>query len=61
MNPERVFRGMGGAFIMISAALTWFVSPLFVLLTGFIGFMFFQSSITGVCPGLLLVRKMMGQ
>ena len=61
MNPERAFRGTGGMFIMLSAVLTWFVSPWFVLLTGFIGFMLFQSSLTGACPGLSFMRKLMGQ
>ena len=61
MDPERAFRGTGGLFIMLSAALTWLVSPWFVILTGFIGFMLFQSSVTGACPGLWFMRKLFGR
>lgn len=61
MTPDRLFRGMGGLFILLSAVLTYFVSIWFVLLTGFIGFMLFQSSLTNVCPGMVVARKMLGK
>jgi chromate transport protein ChrA len=49
MCTERWVRLIAGAFIMISAALGWFVSPWFLLFTAFVGANLFQSAISRWC------------
>jgi positive regulator of sigma E activity len=46
-----------GVMILISAALVYFVSPLWLLLTAFVGINLLQSSVTGFCPAAMILRK----
>ena len=62
MNVERYIRIMAGFFVMLSLALGFegspiFVSPWFLAFTAFVGANLFQSGITGFCiPGILLKK-----
>lgn len=58
MNLNRMFILVAGFMVMLSALLTAFVNINFVYLTLFIGFMAFQSGITGVCPGKMLLKTL---
>ena len=40
--------------------LTYFVHPLFVWLTVFVGANLFQQSFTGFCPAAFILRKVFG-
>jgi hypothetical protein len=42
---------------MLSVALGYFVSPWFLLFTAFVGANLFQSSLTGWCPMMAILKK----
>ena len=63
MSIERIIRIMAGFFVMLSLALGWqgspvFVSEWFLAFTAFVGFNLFQSGITGFCPPSFLLKKL---
>lgn len=63
MTIERYIRLMAGFFIMLSLALGFegspiFVSQWFLAFTAFVGINLFQSGITGFCPPSILLRKL---
>jgi hypothetical protein len=47
-----------GVMVLLSAALTAWVSPYFIWLTVFIGLNLLQSAFTGFCPAAILFRKL---
>ncbi|MEZ5645998.1 MAG: DUF2892 domain-containing protein [Burkholderiaceae bacterium] len=62
MTVERLIRIMAGFVVMLSLALGYqgspiFVSEWFLALTAFAGFNLFQSGITGFCPPAILFKK----
>lgn len=62
MTTERIIRIIAGFFVMLSLALGWQGSPLFVsewflAFTAFVGFNLFQSGFTGFCPPERLLRR----
>lgn len=46
-----------GVMVLLSVALTVWVSPLFVWFTVFIGLNLLQSSFTGFCPAAMIMKK----
>lgn len=63
MTIERIIRIMAGSFVLISLALGWHGSPLFVsewflAFTAFVGLNLLQSGFTGFCPPEKLLEKM---
>jgi hypothetical protein len=58
MKTESFVRVVAGSFILISAALTYFLSQWWLLLTCFVGLNLIQSAFTGFCPPSILARKM---
>jgi hypothetical protein len=58
MTLDRAVQAFAGVMILISVALTQFVSPWFWLLTAFIGLNLFQSAFTGFCPAAMVMRKL---
>ena len=50
MCHEHIIRRFAGTFILLSLALAWLVSPLWLLFTAFVGFNLLQSSFTRFCP-----------
>lgn len=59
MTIERALRIMAGIMILLSAALAYFVSPWWLLLTAFVGLNLLQSGFTNACPAMAIM-KMMG-
>ncbi len=57
MNLDRAVLAFAGAMILISVALTHFVSPWWLLFTVFIGLNLLQSSVTGFCPAALVFSR----
>ena len=57
MTVERALRLMAGAFVLISLALGYWVSPYWLLFTAFVGLNLFQSGLTNWCPAMLILRK----
>lgn len=58
MNLDRAVLAFAGMMILVSLALTHFVSPWFWLFTAFIGVNLLQSSVTGFCPAAIVFRKL---
>ena len=58
MSLDRAILAFAGAMILISLALTHFVSPWWWLLTAFVGLNLLQSSFTGFCPAAMMMRKL---
>jgi hypothetical protein len=58
MTLDRSVLLFAGAMVLLSVALTTFVSPYFVWLTVFIGLNLIQSSFTGFCPAARLFRAL---
>ncbi len=57
MTIEHSVRMMAGSMILISLVLYYFMSPLWLLLTAFVGFNLLQSSVTGFCPAEIILKK----
>lgn len=58
MNVERYLRMIAGAFVMLTLALGYWVSPYWYLFTGFVGLNLFQSAFTNWCPMMTILRKL---
>nr|WP_321269003.1 DUF2892 domain-containing protein [uncultured Tolumonas sp.] len=58
MTVDKAVRAFAGVMVLISVALTYWLSPWFVLLTLFVGANMIQSSFTGFCPAEMFFRKM---
>lgn len=56
MTVERALRLIAGAFVVISVLLGVYVSPYFLLFTGFVGLNLFQSAFSGWCPMMSFLR-----
>ena len=57
MTVENGVRLFAGCMIIASTVLVHFVSPWFLLLTLFVGLNLAQSSLTGLCPLAILLKK----
>ena len=57
MNVERALRMIAGAFVVLSLALGYWVSPYWYLFTAFVGLNLFQSAFTNWCPMMSILRK----
>lgn len=58
MTIDRAVLAMAGTMVLLSAALAYFFSPLWLLLTVFVGLNLLQSAFTGFCPLALILRKL---
>lgn len=58
MSLDRIMFAFAGTMVLISVALTWFVSPYFLWFTVFIGANLLQSSFTGFCPAAMIFAKL---
>jgi hypothetical protein len=58
MSLDRAVMIFAGALVLISIALTQFVSPWWWLLTAFVGVNLIQASLTGFCPAGMILRKL---
>lgn len=58
MSIDRAVMAFAGFMILLSIALTWWVSPWFLLLTLFVGLNMLQASITGFCPAAMVFKAM---
>jgi hypothetical protein len=53
---DRAVLAFAGFMVLLSAALTFWVSPWFLLLTVFVGLNLMQSSVTGFCPAAMVFK-----
>lgn len=56
MSLDRSVLAFAGVMVLLSVALTQWVSPLFVWFTVFIGLNLLQSAFTGFCPAATVFR-----
>jgi hypothetical protein len=56
MSLDRMVIAFAGFMVLLSLALTLWVSPYFVWLTVFIGLNLIQSAFTGFCPAALAFK-----
>ncbi len=57
MSVERWLRLIAGAFVMLSVALGYWVTPWWFLFTAFVGLNLFQSGFSNWCPMMVLLRR----
>lgn len=55
---ERTLRGIAGGLLLISLLLAYYVSPLWLWFTAFIGLNLLQSAFTNWCPMMWLLKKL---
>lgn len=58
MTVERGLRLMAGVMVLLSVALTLYVSHYWMWLTVFIGLNLLQSAFTNWCPAMAILRGM---
>jgi hypothetical protein len=58
MTVERYLRLIAGAFVTVTVALGYWVSPYWFLFTAFVGLNLFQSAFTNWCPMMTILRKL---
>ena len=58
MSVDRYLRMIGGAFVLLSLSLGYWVSPYWYLFTAFVGLNLFQSGLTNWCPAMFVLRKL---
>lgn len=57
MTVENGVRVWAGMFVLITVALTYFVSQWWLLLGVFVGVNLIQSAFTGFCPAAKILRR----
>lgn len=58
MNIDRAVMAFAGLMILASVLLAHFFSPLWLLLTAFVGLNLLQASFTGLCPAAMVFGKL---
>lgn len=58
MSIDRAVMAFAGLVILASAALVYFVSPWWLLLTAFVGLNLLQASFTGFCPAAMVFKAL---
>jgi hypothetical protein len=58
MNMEQYIRAIAGAFVLISLALGYYVTPWVYLFTAFVGLNLLQSAFTGWCPLEIFLERL---
>ena len=58
MTLDRSIFLFAGIMVLVSVALTAWVSPYFVWLTVFVGLNLLQSSVTGFCPAAMAFKAL---
>ncbi len=58
MKTEKFIRVLAGSMVLLSAILSYWISPWWLLLTAFIGLNLIQSAFTGFCLPTILLSKL---
>jgi hypothetical protein len=58
MSVDRAVTAFAGIMVLLSVALTYYVSPYWVWLTIFVGANLLQSAFTGFCPAAIAFKKL---
>ncbi|HVY81634.1 MAG TPA: DUF2892 domain-containing protein [Steroidobacteraceae bacterium] len=57
MSIDRIVFAFAGTMVLLSVALTYFFSPGWLILAGFVGLNMLQAAFTGFCPLAMILRK----
>ena len=57
MRIDQLVLAAAGTVVLLSALLAWLVSPLWLILTAFVGVNLLQSAFTGFCPLAIILKK----
>lgn len=58
MSIDRIVMAFAGTVILISILLAHFLSPSWLLLTGFVGLNLLQAAFTGLCPLAMILKRL---
>ncbi|MEO9168976.1 MAG: DUF2892 domain-containing protein [Aestuariivirga sp.] len=58
MNIDKAVMGFAGCVVLLSVALTYLVSPYWLLLAAFAGINLLQASFTGFCPAAMVFKSL---
>jgi hypothetical protein len=58
MTIDRMVFAFAGAMVLISLALSFLVSPYWLILAGFVGLNELQAAFTGFCPLAMILKKL---
>ncbi len=58
MNIDKAVLAFAGAMVLVSLALTHFISPWFWLFTAFVGLNMLQAAFTGFCPAAMVFKRL---
>ena len=56
MKVDDMLHLIAGAFVLLSVLLGYYISPWFLLFTGFVGLNLMQSAFSGWCPMMTFLR-----
>jgi preprotein translocase subunit Sec63 len=58
MNVEEILRLMGGFFMLLGIALSYWVNPWWILLSVFVALNLIQSAFSKWCPAMTILKKL---
>jgi Inner membrane protein YgaP-like, transmembrane domain len=58
MSIDRIVLAFAGTMIILSLALSYLVSPYWLILAGFVGLNLLQAAFSGFCPLALVLKKL---
>jgi len=58
MSVENAVLALAGLMVTVSVVLVWFISPMWLILTLFVGLNLLQSAFTGFCPAAMIFKLM---
>jgi hypothetical protein len=58
MTIHQYLRMIAGVFVLLSLALGYFVDPLWLLFTAFVGLNLFQSAFSDWCPMITFLKRL---
>lgn len=58
MNIDRLVMRFAGSVVLLSLVLAYYVSPLWLWLTAFVGANLLQASFTGFCPLAKVLQRL---
>jgi hypothetical protein len=58
MSIDRIVLAFAGTMVLISLLLSYYVSPWWLALAGFVGINMLQAAFTGLCPLAMILKKL---
>jgi hypothetical protein len=58
MSIDRIVLALAGAMVLLSLALSYLISPYWLILAGFVGLNLLQAAFTGFCPLAMILKRL---